>query len=114
MCDAMGAVSRRAVPEISRGASAGSDEDDAIRKELFLRRAAVRISWLLVLLLRNISTSATPLDLTYSAGRMAISRLVTEDDCLTSEQNLKFVAEVSDFTSSNNGTRGPFRCGQAN
>jgi hypothetical protein len=109
MCDAMVAGSRKAVPEMSSGSSAGSDEDYATGKELLLRRSAVRIGWLLVLLLRNISTSATPLDLTYSTGRTAISRLVTEDDCLTSEQNLKFVAKVSDFASSNNGTRGPSR-----
>ncbi|MGY3617725.1 hypothetical protein ACVJGD_003921 [Bradyrhizobium sp. USDA 10063] len=91
MCDAMDAVSRGAVPEISRGASAGSDEDDATRKELFLCRAAFRISWLLVLVLRNASTSAAPLDLAYGGGSMAISRLVTEGDSLRSEPDLKLV-----------------------
>jgi hypothetical protein len=91
MCDAMVAGSRKAVPEMSSGSSAGSDEDYATRKGVFLRRAAFRISWLLVFVLRNASTSATPLDLTYGAGSMTISRLVTESDCLTSERRLKSV-----------------------
>jgi len=102
MYDAMHAVSHRAVPEIARGLSVEGDEDSATPKRLFLRRAAVRITWLLVFVLRNTSTSVTPLDLTYSRDLMATSCLVTEDDCLTSEQNLKFVCEVPDFTSSNN------------
>lgn len=92
MC-AIDAVSPRAVPEISRGASAGSDEDDATRKRLILRRAAFRVSWLLVFVLRNASTSAAPLDLTPGAGRMAISRLVTEGDSLACGKNPKFVCE---------------------
>ena len=89
MYDAMHAVSHGVVPEISKGSSAEGDEDYATPKGLFLRRAAVRISWLLVLVLRN--TSTAPLDLMHSGDRMAVSRLVTEDDCLTSEQNPKFV-----------------------
>jgi hypothetical protein len=91
MCDAMEAGSRRAAPEMSRGSSPRSDEGYATRKGLFLRRAAFRISWLLVFVLRNASTSATPLDLTCGAGSMTISRLVTEGDCLRSERDLKFV-----------------------
>lgn len=91
MCDAMDAVSRRAVPENSSGPSAEGDEDHASWRRLSLWRAAFRISCLLVFMLRNTSTSAAPLDLTYGAGSMAVSRLVTESDCLRSEQNLKFV-----------------------
>jgi hypothetical protein len=91
MCVAMDVISHRAVPEISRGSSAGNDNDDATQKGRLLRRAALRISWLLVLVLRNASTSATPVDLTYGAGRMAISRLVTEGDCLMPLQHLRFV-----------------------
>ena len=90
MYDAMHAVSDGAVPEISKSSSAEGDEDYAT----LLRRAAVRISWLLVFVLRNTSTSTTPLDLTYCGDRMAVSRLVTEDDCLTSEQNPKFVCRL--------------------
>ncbi|MDE5455810.1 hypothetical protein GWE18_23820 [Bradyrhizobium sp. CSA112] len=60
MYDAMHAVSRGAVPEISQDSSAEGDEDYATPKGLFLRRAAVRISWLLVFVLRNASASATP------------------------------------------------------
>jgi hypothetical protein len=112
MYDAMRAVSHGAVPEISRGSSVKGE--DYTQKRLFPRRAAVRISWLLVLVLRNISTSVTPLDLPYSGGRMAISRLVTEGDCLACEQNLKFVCGLPNFTSSTNGARGPFRLGQTN
>jgi hypothetical protein len=106
MYDAMRAVSHGAVPEISRGSSVKGE--DYTQKRLFPRRAAVRISWLLVFVLRNISTSATPLDLPYSGGRMAISRLATEGDCLACEQNLKFVCGLPNFTSSYNGARGPF------
>ena len=91
MYDAMHAVSHGAVPEISKGSSAKGDEDYATPKGLFLRRAALRISWLLVLVLRNTSTSTVALDLMHSGDRMAVSRLVTEDDCLTPEQNPKFV-----------------------
>ena len=91
MYDAMHAVSHGVVPEISKGSSAEGDEDYARPKGLFLRRAAVRISWLLVLVLRN--TSTAPLDLMHSGDRMAVSRLVTEDDCLTSEQNPNSCAE---------------------
>jgi hypothetical protein len=98
MYDAMHAVSHRTIPGISKTSSAGGDEDDATPKRPFLRRAAVRISWLLVLALRNTSTSVTPLDL-YNGDRVAVSRLVTEDDCLTSEQNPKFVCRVPAFTS---------------
>jgi hypothetical protein len=98
MYDAMHAVSHRAVPEISKGSSAEGD-DYARPKGLFLRRAALRISWLLVLVLRNTSTSTAPLDLMHSGDRMAVSRLVTEDDGLTSEQNPKFVCRVTAFTS---------------
>lgn len=97
MYDAMHAVSHGAVPEISKGSSAEGDEDYARSKVLLLRRAALRISWLLVFVLRN--TSATPLDLMYCGDRTAVSRLVTEDDCLTSEQNFKFVCRVPAFTS---------------
>jgi hypothetical protein len=103
MYDPMHAVSNGAVPELSRGSPAGGDEDYARPKGLFPRRAAVRMGWLLVFVLRNISTSATPLDLTYGGGRTAISRLVTEGDRLPSEQNIKFVCGVSGFTSSDNG-----------
>jgi hypothetical protein len=97
MYDAMHAVFRGAVPEISKGSSAEGDEDHTTPKGLLLRRAALRISWLLVLVLRN--TSAAPLDLMQSGDRMAVSRLVTEDDGLTSEQNPKFVCRVPAFTS---------------
>jgi len=97
MYDAMHAVSHRAIPEISKTSSAGGDEDDATPKRPFLRRAAVRISWLLVLVLRNTSTSVTPLDL-YNGDRMAVSRLVTEDDRLTSGQNLKFVCRAPNLS----------------
>ena len=83
MYDAMHAVSHGVVPEISKGSSAEGDEDYATPKAVFLRRAAVRISLLLVFVLRNTSTSTTPLDLMYSGDRMVVSRLVTEDDCLT-------------------------------
>ena len=93
MGDAIRSSCRRAVPEISRGPSPGSDEGYATPKGVVLCRAAFRISWLLVFVLRNGSTSATPLDPTYGAGSMAISRLVTEGDGLTSEQDLKFVCE---------------------
>ena len=99
MYDAMHAVSHGAVPEISKGSSAEGDDDYARPKGLFLRRAAVRISWLLVFVLRNASTSTTPLDLMDCGDRTAVSRLVTEDDCLTSEQNPKFVCRGPDFTS---------------
>jgi hypothetical protein len=97
MYDAMHSVSHRAIPEISRGSSVEGDEGSVTPKRPFLRRAAFRISWLLVLALRNTSTTVTPLDLPHSGGPMAISRLVTEDDRLTRKQNLKFVCEVPDF-----------------
>lgn len=99
MYDAMHAVSHGVVPEISKGSSAEGDEDYATPKGRFLRRAALRITWLLVLVLRNTSTSTTPLDLTHSGDRMAVSRLVTEGDCLTFEQNPKLVCRVPSFTS---------------
>jgi hypothetical protein len=99
MYDARHAVSHGVVPEISKGSSAEGDEDYATPKGLFLRRAAVRISWLLVLVLRNTSASTAPLDLMHGGDRMAVSRLVTEDDGLTSEQNPKFVCRVPAFTS---------------
>jgi hypothetical protein len=99
MYDAMHAISRGAVPEISKGSSAEGDEDYTIPKGLLLRRAAVRIGWLLVFVLRNTSASTSPLDLMYCGDRTAVSRLVTEDDCLTSGQNPKFVCRVPDFTS---------------
>ncbi|WP_156795518.1 hypothetical protein [Bradyrhizobium icense] len=99
MYDAMHAVSRGAVPEISKGSPAEGDEDYTTPKGLFLRRAAVRIGWLLVFVLRNTSASATPLDLMYCGDRATVSRLVTEDDGLTSEHNPKFVCRVPDFTS---------------
>src|SRR5437899_13031254 len=70
MYDAMHAFSDGAVPEISKSSSAEGDEDYAT----LLRRAAVRISWLLVFVLRNTSTSTTPLDLMYGGDRMAVSR----------------------------------------
>jgi hypothetical protein len=88
MC-AMDAVSHGAVLEISRGSSAGNDDGDTTKGRL-LRRAALRITWLLVLVLRNTSSSATPVDLTQGASRMAISRLVTDGDCLTPEPHLRF------------------------
>ena len=97
MYDAMHAVSHGAVPEISKGSSAEGDEDCATPKGLPLRRAAARISWLLVFVLRN--TSTTPLDLMYCGDRMAVSRLVTEDDWLTTEQNPNFVCRVPNSTS---------------
>jgi hypothetical protein len=98
MYDATHAVSHGGLPEISKGSSAEGD-DYATPRGLFLRRAALRISWLLVLVLRNTSTSTAPLDLMHSGDRMAVSRLVTEDDGLTSEQNPKFVCRVPAFTS---------------
>lgn len=97
MYDAMHAVSHRSVPEISKGSSVDGDEESATPKIRVLRRAAVRISWLLVFVLRNTSASVTPLDLPYSAGFTAISRLVTEEDRLTPQQNLKFVCGVPDL-----------------
>jgi hypothetical protein len=109
MYDAMDAVSRGAVPEISRGLSTRCDEDHATPKAVPLRRAAFRISSLLVLVLRNTSASATPPNLAYSADRMAISCLVTEGDCLASEQDLKFLCRSARPVSVNNGTRGSFR-----
>lgn len=99
MYDAMHAVCHGPVPESSKGSSAEGDEDCATAKGLCLRRAAVRISWLLVFVLRNTSTSATPLDLAYGGDRMAVSRLVTEDDCLAFEQSPRFVCAVPNFTS---------------
>jgi hypothetical protein len=99
MYDAMHAVAHGVVPEISKGSSAEGDEDYATPKGLFLRRAVLRISWLLVLMLRNTSASTTPLDLICCGDRVAVSRLVTEDDGLTSEQNPKFVCSVPAFTS---------------
>lgn len=99
MYDAMHAVSRGAVPEILKGSSAEGDEDHTTPKVMLLRRAAARIGWLLVLVLRNTSASTTPLDLMYCGDRVAVSRLVTEDDCLTSGQNPKFVCRVPAFTS---------------
>ena len=97
MYDAMHAISHGVVPEISKGSSADGDEDYATPKGLFLRRAVLRISWLLVFVLRN--TSTTPLDLMYCGDRMAVSRLVTEDDCLTSGPNPDFVCRAPNFTS---------------
>lgn len=99
MHDAMHAVAHGVVPEISKGSSAEGDEDYATPKGLFLRRAALRISWLLVLVLRNTSASTTPLDLICCGDRVAVSRLVKENDGLTSEQNPKFVCSVPAFTS---------------
>ena len=87
---AMDAVSHRAIPEISKGLSAESDHDDTTQKKRLLRSVAFRVSWLLVLVLRNTSASATPVDLTYGASRTAISRLVTEGDRLTPERHLRF------------------------
>jgi hypothetical protein len=97
MYDAMHAVSHGGVPEISKGSSAEGDEDYATPKGRFLRRAALRISWLLVFVLRN--TSTAPLDLLHSGDRMAVSRLVTEDDGLTPAQNPKFLCRVPAVTS---------------
>ena len=94
MYDAMDTVSRGAIPEISRGSSAGSDDDYAT-KGVDFRRAAFRTGCLLLCVLRNISTSATPVDLTYSAGRITISRLVTEGDLLSSGQDPRFVCGAS-------------------
>lgn len=111
MYDAMRAVSHGAVPEISRGSSVKGlrHPEETVPSQ---SRSSDKLA--AVLLLRNISTSATPLDLPYSGGRMAISRLVTEGDCLACEQNLKFVCGLPNFTSSTNGARGPFRLGQPN
>lgn len=91
MC-AMDAVSHGAVLEISRGSSVGHDDGYSTKGGL-LRRAAFRMTCLLVLVLRNTSSSATPLDLTQGTSRMAISRLVTDDNCLTPEPHLRFVPE---------------------
>ena len=99
MYDAMHAVSHGAVPEILKGSSAEGDEDHTTPKGMLLSRAAARIGWLLVLVLRNTSASTTPLDLMYRGDGVVVSRLVTEDDCLTSEQNPKFVCRVPDSTS---------------
>ena len=99
MYDAIHAVLRGAVPEISKGSSAEGDEGCATLKRLLLRRAAVRIGWLLVFVLRNTSASTTPPDLMYGGNRAAVSRLVTEDDCFNSEQNSRFVCRVYDCTS---------------
>ena len=96
MYDAMHAISHGVVPGISKGSSADGDEDYATPKGLFLRRAVLRISWLLVFVLRNTSTSTAPLDLMHGGDRMAVSRLVTEDDGLTSGRNPKFVCGVPD------------------
>jgi hypothetical protein len=98
MYDAMRAMSHGVVPEISKGSSADGDEDYATPKGMFLRKAVLRISWLLVFVLRNTSTSTAPLDLMHGGDRMAVSRLVTEDDGLTSGRNPKFVCRVSDST----------------
>jgi hypothetical protein len=95
MYDAMRAVSHRAIPEISSGSSV--EGDSATPTKPLLRRAALRISWLLVLALRNTSTTVTPLDLPYSGSLTAISRLVTEDDRWTRKQNLKFVCQGPDL-----------------
>jgi hypothetical protein len=103
MYDAMQAVSNGTVAELSIGSSARGDEGYARPKEPLLRRAAVRIGLLLVFVLRNISSSATPIDLTYGGSRMAISRLVTEDDCLPSKQNFRFVCGLPKSASSTNG-----------
>ena len=90
MSDAMHAVSNGAVAELSRGSSARGDEGYARPKEPWLRRAAVRIGWLLLFVLRNMSSSATPVDLTDGGSRMAISRLVTEGDGLPAKQYFQF------------------------
>ena len=94
MC-AMDAVSHGAVLGISRGSSVGNDDgatndDGYATKGWLLRKAAFRITCLLILVLRNTSSSATPVDLTQGASRMAISRLVTDGDCLTPELHLRF------------------------
>jgi hypothetical protein len=94
MYDAIHAVSNGTIPELSRGSSARGGEGDARPKGPFLRRAAVQMGWLLLFVMRNISSSATPNDLTYGGSRMAISRLVTEGDCLPSKQNFQFVCRV--------------------
>ena len=69
MYDAMHAFSDGAVPEISKSSSAEGDEDYAT----LLRRAAVRISWLLVFVLRNTSTSTTPATTATAAGSATAS-----------------------------------------
>jgi hypothetical protein len=97
MYDAMHAVSNGTVPELSGGSSARGDEGYARPKEPFLRRAAVRMGWLLLFVVRNVSASATPIDLTYGGSRMVISRLVTEDDCLPSRQNFSSYAKCPDL-----------------
>ena len=103
MYDAMHAVSNGTAAELSRGSSARDDEGYARSKDPLLRRAAVRMGWLLLFVLRNISSSATPIDLTDGGSRMAISRLVTEADGLPSKQNFQFVCRVPKLSSSNNG-----------
>ena len=115
MYDAMQAVSNGSVAELSTGSPARGDEGYARPKEPFLRRAAVRTGWLLLFVLRNISSSATPIDLTDGGSRMAISRLVTEGDGLPSkknfeqnftqnfEKNFQVVCRVPKFVSSDNG-----------
>jgi len=86
MC-AMDAVSQRADLDISGGSTVRHSDGD-VTKAWLLGRAAFRITCLLVLVLRNTSSSTTPVDLTLAASRVAISRLVTDDDWLTPERVL--------------------------
>lgn len=88
MC-AMDAVSHEAVPAIPKGSTVGNDDGDATRGRL-LRKAAFRITCLLVLVLRNTSSSAALVDLTQGASRMAISRLVADSDRFPPEPHVRF------------------------
>jgi hypothetical protein len=93
MC-AMDAVSHGADLEKSRGSTVGNEVGD-VTKAWLLGRAAFRITCLLVLVLRNTSSSATPVDLTQAASRVAISRLVADDDRLTPELHPRLAWGVS-------------------
>lgn len=94
MC-AMDAVSHGAVRAIPKGSTVGNDDGDATRGRL-LRRAAFRITCLLVLVLRNTSSSAALVDLTQGTSRMAISRLVADSDRLTPEPYLRVGGELKE------------------
>lgn len=92
MC-AMDAVSHGADLENSRGSTVGNEDGD-VTKAWLLGRAAFRITCLLVLVLRNTSSSATPVDLTQAASRVAISRLVADDDRLTPAAQVRMPQRV--------------------
>lgn len=92
MC-ARDAVSQRADLEISGGSTVGHSDGD-ITKAWLVGRAAFRITCLLVLVLRNSSSSATPVDLTQGASRVAISRLVADDDRRTPASQVRMPVEI--------------------